>query len=307
MGKKSVLITGSNGLLGQKIIAQLLQRDEYRLVATSKGPNRNSGLSADRYHSLDITVPEQIDSLFSSVDPDIVINTAAMTNVDLCESKKQECWELNVTALEHLLKGCIQSNAHFIQLSTDFVFDGANGPYNEEAVPNPISYYGSSKYAAEKLIESSNLEKWTIARTIILYGIAENMSRSNVVLWAKEALEKGTPINVVDDQFRSPTLAEDLAAGCLLIADQGAKGIYHLSGKETMSILELVNKVGDFFNLDTSIISPIRSALLNQAARRPPTTGFIIDKAINELGYKPKSFTEGLEVLSQQLELKKQS
>ena len=307
MGKKSVLITGSNGLLGQKIIAQLLKRDEYRLVATSKGSNRNSGLSADRYHSLDITVPEQIDSLFSSVDPDIVINTAAMTNVDLCESKKQECWELNVTALEHLLKGCIQSNAHFIQLSTDFVFDGANGPYNEEAVPNPISYYGSSKYAAEKLIESSNLEKWTIARTIILYGIAENMSRSNVVLWAKEALEKGTPINVVDDQFRSPTLAEDLATGCLLIADRSAKGIYHLSGKETMSILELVNRVGDFFNLDTSIISPIKSALLNQAAKRPPTTGFIIDKAINELGYKPKSFTEGLEILSHQLSAKTQS
>jgi len=127
------------------------------------------------------------------------------------------------------------------------------------------------------------------------------------VLWAKEALEKGEPINVVDDQFRSPTWADDLADGCIRIAAQNAVGIYHLSGKETMSILELVFKVGEFFKLDTSMINPIKSNTLGQAAKRPPRTGFNIIKAINKLGYKPKSFIEGLELLSQQIELKKQS
>ena len=131
------------------------------------------------------------------------------------------------------------------------------------------------------------------------------MSRSNIVLWAKGALEKGDPINVVDDQFRSPTLAIDLAKGCVLIADKQAKGVYHLSGKDLMSILELVNRVADFFNLDKSSITPIKSTTLNQAAKRPPKTGFLLDKAINELAYNPMSFEEGLGIVSEELELVK--
>lgn len=298
---KKILITGSNGLLGQKIIEQLIDQEEFSWIATSNGKNRMSQIPEGKYQSLDITNEGQIKRVFESFEPNVVINTAAMTNVDRCESEKEQCWNLNVKSVEMLINACNQVDAHFIHLSTDFVFDGANGPYEENDTPNPISFYGESKYEAEKLIQSSNLKKWSIVRTIILYGIAEEMSRSNVVLWAKEALEKGMPINVVDDQFRAPTLAEDLASGCISAAEKGATGIFHISGKETMSILELVHQVGDFFNLDTSIVQPIKSNLLNQAAKRPPRTGFVIDKAINELGYKPKSFKEGLEILSQQL------
>jgi dTDP-4-dehydrorhamnose reductase len=129
------------------------------------------------------------------------------------------------------------------------------------------------------------------------------MSRSNVVLWAKSALEKGDKINVVDDQFRSPTLAEDLAMGCFLIAEKEATGIYNLSGKDTMSILELVQTVADFYGLDKSLINPIKSNTLNQPAKRPPITGFILDKAKNELGYNPHSFLEGLQILDSQLKM----
>ena len=108
---------------------------------------------------------------------------------------------------------------------------------------------------------------------------------------------------MVDDQFRSPTLAEDLAEGCIAIVDKSATGIYHLSGSETMSILELVYKVADHWKLDKSLINPSKSDTLNQAAKRPPYTGFIIDKAKHDLGYNPHSFMEGLEILDRQLEV----
>ena len=127
------------------------------------------------------------------------------------------------------------------------------------------------------------------------------MSRSNIVLWAKGALEKGESISVVNDQWRMPTLAEDLAACCLLAAQKGAQGVYNASGKDMMHMVELVEKVADFWKLDKSLIKPITSASLNQKAKRPPKTGFILDKSIRELGYQPHSFIEGLSILDKQL------
>ena len=127
------------------------------------------------------------------------------------------------------------------------------------------------------------------------------MSRSNIVLWAKAALEKGNPINVVDDQWRMPTLAEDLAICCILAAKQNAQGIFNASGKDLMSIIELVGRVADFWKLDRSFIQPISANSLNQTAKRPKKTGFILDKTIRELGYNPRSFEEGLEIVSNQL------
>lgn len=302
---KTVLITGSNGLLGQKLVHQLVNNPNYKLIATSKGENRINSIKGFVYEHLDITNSEEVKAIFEKYQPDVVINTAAMTNVDACEDDRKGCWSMNVTAVEYLLEESEKYNAHLIHLSTDFVFDGEIGPYSEGDMPNPISYYGESKFASEKLLQKSGYKNWAIARTIIVYGVVENMSRSNVVLWAKGALEKGDSINVVDDQFRSPTLAVDLAKGCILIADKNAKGIYHLSGKDTMSILELVNRVADFYHLDKSIISPIKSDTLNQTAKRPPRTGFILDKPIKELGYDPVSFEEGLAIVSQELELVK--
>jgi dTDP-4-dehydrorhamnose reductase len=163
-----------------------------------------------------------------------------------------------------------------------------------------LSYYGESKLAAEKLLQNDNCH-WTILRTIIVYGIVNDMSRSNIVLWAKGALAKGAPINVVNDQWRMPTLAEDLAEICLLAAAKGAQGIYNASGKDLMSIVELVEQVADFYDLDKTLINPISTASLNQTAKRPVKTGFILDKSIKELGYQPHSFTEGLKIMDQQL------
>jgi dTDP-4-dehydrorhamnose reductase len=297
-----ILVTGSNGLLGQKLIQLLSKKDNVELLATSKGENRFKNKEGYQYQSLDITNRTEVLDVVDGFKPDAIINTAAMTNVDACESDKTLCWDLNVNAVKYFIEASEKVNSHLIHLSTDFVFDGEDGPYKEEDKPNPLSYYGESKYEAEKLLAASNI-KWSIARTIIVYGIVDDMSRSNIVLWAKEALEKGNPLTIVDDQFRSPTLAEDLAMGCYLIAQKEAEGIFHLSGKDVMSIIDLVYKVADFYGLDKSIITPIKTASLNQAAKRPPKTGFVLDKSINDLGYNPVSFEEGLAELTKQFKL----
>lgn len=295
-----ILLTGSNGLLGQKLVKLLADKDGIELLATSKGDNRISNKLGYRYTDLDITNKLEIENIFNEFEPKVVINTAAMTNVDACENDKKLCWGLNVNAVSYLIDCSEKHNSHLIHLSTDFVFDGEQGPYKEEDIPNPLSYYGQSKVEAEKLLQSSNV-KWSIVRTIIVYGVAEEMSRSNIVLWAKEALEEGNPLTIVDDQFRAPTLAEDLAMACWLIAEKEAEGIFHISGKDIMSVLELVNRVADFYDYDKSIISPISSSSLNQAAIRPPKTGFILDKAYSQLQYSPCSFEEGLAILDAQL------
>lgn len=295
-----ILLTGSNGLLGQKLLKLLAGKDNVTLIATSIGKNRTSFIDGYIYQSLDITNPNEINQVFDNYKPDVVINTAAMTNVDACETQQEQCWKLNVDAVEYLINASKKNNTHLIHLSTDFIFDGKNGPYKETDQPNPLSFYGKSKLASETLLQKSNIT-WSIVRTIIVYGVVDDMSRSNIVLWAKEALAKGNPLTIVNDQFRSPTLAEDLAMGCWLIAEKKATGIFHISGKETMSIIDLVYKVADFYGYDKSIITPIASSSLNQAAKRPPKTGFILDKAIAELSYNPCSFTEGLAIVDEQL------
>ncbi len=297
-----ILITGSNGLLGQKLVAALRNDSGMDLLATSRGEDRTAEPLGDQYRPMDITRKEDVDTVIDAFRPEVIIHTAAMTNVDSCELDPEACKLQNVTATEYLVEAAKRHNSHFIFLSTDFVFDGANGPYSEEDAPAPLSIYGQSKLDGERIVQAAGLKRWAIARTIIVYGIAEGLSRSNVVLWAKGALEKGSPINVVDDQWRMPTLAEDLADGCIRIAEKGATGIYHLSGPDGMCILELVQRTGAFFGLKTDVVTSIKSDTLGQPAKRPPVTGFILDKARRDLGYAPHGFEDGLAVLRAQVE-----
>jgi dTDP-4-dehydrorhamnose reductase len=301
--KKKILITGSNGLLGQKLVYRLMNEANVEVIATSKGINRLKTQTGYAYDSMDVTDEQSVKDILSKYAPDVVINTAAMTNVDACETEREACRKLNVDAVEYLINTMksLPNSPQLIHLSTDFIFDGNNGPYRETDIPYPPnSVYAESKFMSEKLVEKSGL-KWTIIRTVLVYGVVDFMSRSNIVLWAKDALSKGKTINVVDDQFRTPTLSEDLAEGCVLAALKGATGIFHISGKDFMSIIELVNIVADFWHFDKSLIHPAKTATLGQPAQRPLKTGFILDKAINELGYKPHSFLEGLAIVDKQL------
>ena len=300
MTKKKVLVTGSNGLLGQKIIYSLIERKDIDLLASSKGLNRLITKSGYRYVDLDITKNDEVKEVFENENPDAVINCAAMTNVDYCEENQDSCWEINVKAVENLAKSCEVSKSHLLHLSTDFVFDGKSGPYTENDKPNPLHFYAKSKLKSEEIVKKI-MTNWTIARTIIIYGITDNMSRSNIVLWAKKEIENGNTINVVNDQLRSPTLAEDLAKGCISIIDKSAFGLYHLSGPKTYSILDLVHKVADFYNLDKSLILPVTSASLNQSATRPLSTGFDITKAKKDLDFNPVDFLEGIKIMDQQI------
>lgn len=297
---KTVLVTGSNGLLGQKITERLLETNQFNLIATSKGADRFPAKQGYLYAEMDILDPENVKNVVEKFQPDAIIHTAALTNVDTCESEKELAHQLNVEAVKTLVSLCEEHNIQLVHLSTDFIFDGAHGPYDEVAAPNPLSYYGMTKLEAEDVVKSSTC-RWAIIRTIIVYGIVSDLSRSNIVLWAKGALEKGDPINVVNDQWRMPTLAEDLADCCLLAVEKDARGVYNASGKDMMSISELVVRVADFWRLDKTLINEVSSSTLNQTARRPVRTGFILDKTISELGYKPRSFEEGLAIVDQQL------
>ena len=295
-----VLITGSNGLLGQKLLHKLRVDEGVNLVATSKGENRVSEKNGYTYFDLDITNKNAVTQLIASEKPQVVFNTAAMTNVDLCEEKKEACDNLNVNAVQYLSVACQQIDAHLIHISTDFIFDGEAGPYTEEDKPNPLSYYGLSKLKSENIVKESDCN-WTILRTIIVFGVGENLSKSNIVLWAKGALEKDEPLNIIDDQFRAPTLAEDLADACILAATKKAYGIFNASGKDIMSIYEIVERIAKHYRNTTKNLNKISTATLNQKAGRPPKTGFILDKAINELGYNPHSFEECLTIIDEQL------
>ncbi|MGB0933642.1 MAG: SDR family oxidoreductase [Lishizhenia sp.] len=296
-----ILITGANGLLGQKIVNQLNKREGVVFLATATGENRNPKCSDKNYSSLDITKKSELVAVCDKFKPDAIINTAAMTNVDACEDNRSACLDLNVKAVQYLFDYCRQNKIHLQQLSTDFVFDGVKGNYNELDTVNPLSFYGKSKVEAETILQNSSYSNWSVLRTIIILGVVPGMSRSNLLLWAKGALERNETINVVDDQFRAPTWADDLAWACIEIVVQKHIGVYHVAGPETMSVLEIVKKVAKHYKLNSELIQPISSLSLKQKAARPPKTGFDLSKIKKAINYTPKSLNEILVLLDCEL------
>ena len=292
---KKIFVTGSNGLLGQKIIEVLSGIETVGVIATSGNVDKIVDVKGYNFELLDLTNHVETAYIIRTHNPDTIINTAAMTQVDKCEKQKAECWKINVEALENLIKCSNDAKAHLIHLSSDFVFDGTGGPYSENDIPNPLSYYGLSKWEGEKIVVDL-ADKWTIVRTILVYGVNLKMTRLNIVLWVKDSLEAGKPIRVVNDQFRAPTLVDDLANACIEMAVREKTGIFHISGPEMMSIVDIAYKVADFYNLDRSLITPVSSTELNEIARRPKSTGFVLDKAIKEINYLPHTLDEGLKI-----------
>ena len=296
---KKILITGANGLLGQKLVKLIAEKEAYTLMATSRGKCR---LPKGNYTftSLDVTSPDEIQKIISQYQPDYLIHTAAMTQVDACEQRSADCWQQNVKAVTYLTEACKQYNVFFLHLSTDFIFDGEAGPYDEAATPAPISHYGESKLASEQIVKESGLP-WAIVRTVLVYGIVPDMSRSNIILWVKKSLEENKTIKVVNDQWRTPTLAEDLALGCYLIIERNAQGVFNIAGKDFLTPYEMALKTAQCFALDATPIQKADASTFKQPAKRPPKTGFIIDKAIKQLGYQPHSFEEGLNLMKAQI------
>ena len=295
-----VVVTGSNGLLGQSLINLLLkEKDVYQVIGFSRGENR-SGRDDFSYVSIDITNKKNLKEILLETEPNFIINTAAMTQVDDCEVDKQACDLLNVSVVEWLAEISDNINAHLIHLSTDFIFDGMKGNYKETDEPNPLSYYGLSKLKSEEVLINSKID-YTILRTILVFGKVYDMSRSNIVLWVKSMLEKGKEITIVDDQYRSPTFVEDLALTCKIAMDKRARGIYNISSNELLSVYEIVQQIADVFLLDKKLIKPISSSTLNQTALRPAKTGFDLSKTNRVLEFYPESFKESLQRFRQSL------
>jgi len=297
---KKIVITGSNGLLGQTLVNLLMKAPEnYSVIGLSRGENRMDR-SDFSYYDIDITNYDKLKELISFIQPSFIINTVAMTNVDVCEVTPDKCNQINTEAVRYLTQICTEFNIHFIQISTDFIFDGINGFYKETDLPNPLSVYGNSKLKAENIIKSSGVN-YSILRTILVYGKVKNSKRNNIVLWVKEMLENNKEITIVNDQFRMPTYVEDLALACKLILDKEIKGIFHISSNKLLSIFEIANQIAAVFGLNKKLIKPISTKTLNQKAIRPLKTGFDLSKTTRDLEFQSTSFLEGLKRFKQTL------
>ncbi|WP_343563584.1 SDR family oxidoreductase [Sphingobacterium sp.] len=297
---KKILVTGSNGFLGQKVVDLLAGNDRYEVTAISKGPNRNPNQIGYVFFQVDLLDQSLLADFLSNHIFDAIIHTAAMTSVEACEADKSACQLINVDLVRTLADYCEKNKAQLVHLSTDFVFDGKKGTsYNELDKPNPQSEYGKSKYASEQVLAQSSCP-YAILRTILVYGINADPNRSNLVLWAKGKLSQKEAIKVVNDQWRMPTFVDDLAHACQLAIERQAQGIFHISGAELMSINEAVYKIADYWQLDKSLISEISAASIGQADNRPRLTGFDLSKSKNELGYKPTAFVESLAIIDRQ-------
>ena len=228
--------------------------------------------------------------------PSVIIHLGAMSHPNDCELDKNACWKINVGGTRAIVKAAQLVKSYFIYVSTDFVFDGAEGPYDETAEPAPLSTYGESKLLAEQIVQMSGL-RHAIVRTVLVYGPSVPGGRSNFLIWVKEQLEKGNKIKVVNDQVRTPTYVEDLARGILLVLIKHAQGIYHISGKDTITPYEMACRIAEMMGKDKSLITPVDASIFEEPAERPLRTGFIIDKAVRELGYVPRSLNEVIQNL----------
>ncbi|WP_107038394.1 SDR family oxidoreductase [Brumimicrobium mesophilum] len=291
-----VLITGSNGLLGQKLVSYF-QKNNIQFLATAKSDNKLSFLPKTNFEILDITNMVQVGEVINNFKPTHIINAAAMTNVDACEDFETECFNINTRGVANIIEEIDCSDTHLIQISTDFIFDGKKKLYTEEDTANPISNYGLSKWNAEELLFESGYHNFTILRTSLLYGVGEALNKGNIFSWALAELRLGKELNIVNDQFRTPTYVEDLVQACAKVIELSEFGVYNIAGKELLSMNEYIKLVAKYLNVSTEKVNSITSEKLNQKAKRPLSSGLDIGKAESELAYKSTDFIESLSLI----------
>jgi len=289
---KNILVIGSNGLLGQTLINRLTKLN-FNVFALARGCNRNKKFKSNQYINIDITNKKSLLLAINKVRPDFIINAAAVTNVDYCETHQKECNDVNVEAVKTLIKGAQNNHSHLIHISTDFVFDGTKSNYVETDQTNPLNYYGQSKLKSEQLFKNTNIS-FTILRTILVFGYQPNLKQQNILLWLLDKMKNKVSLTMVDDQIRTPTYVEDLAKACILAIQNNALGIYHISGNDLLDMFQLSNLVAKAFNFDSRLISAIPTSKLKQDAVRPKTTGFDTSKAKKDLNFSSLSFTDAL-------------
>ncbi|MCD6116175.1 dTDP-4-dehydrorhamnose reductase [bacterium] len=296
MSGKILLVTGANGLLGAKITE--LAAGRFQVVATDMQPAYRVDVPGVKYIQADITDKKQCEALGAAY-PDYVIHTAAYTNVDNCEKEREKAYEVNVKGTKNIASLCVQSESKMIHLSSDYVFDGKSGPYTENDITNPVSYYGKTKLESE-IKAASIIDNLIIARTTVLYGFSSG-ARKNFVTWVVEQLSANNSINVVADQFGNPTLADDLAEACLLLCTADLHGVYNTVGSTWISRYEFALEIASVFDLDRSLINKVITSDLKQQAERPLKGGLLTEKLERDTGFCFSSARKGLEKIKQQM------
>ncbi|QLJ53444.1 MAG: dTDP-4-dehydrorhamnose reductase [Candidatus Fermentimicrarchaeum limneticum] len=290
-----VLVVGGSGLLGSRVVKMFSTKFETYATYTANKPPRNKCELIE----IDIRKAESVRKIMEEVRPAVVVHTAALTDVDYCEGHKREARMLNVAGTKNLIDGCGRVGASMIYISTDYVFDGKRGDYLEEDSVNPISYYGKTKLEGEKLLAESRID-CCIGRVSVVYGWNGPWQRLNFVTWVIKSLKEGSSIRVVDDQYNTPTLADNAAEAVYRMVEKNAGGIYHITGAECVNRYEFAMEIAKVFGLDSSKIARGKTAELNQLAKRPFNSCLSTKKAERELGYRPLKIHEGLDVMRRQ-------
>ncbi|HQF42987.1 MAG TPA: dTDP-4-dehydrorhamnose reductase [Ignavibacteriaceae bacterium] len=297
--KRRIIITGANGMLGQRLFEFYSRLNDIELLASSV--EDDFVFKNQNYIQADISNRNELKKIIYDFCPDFIINVAAYTNVDKSETDRETAWKINVKGVEYISEAARVLDSHIVHISSDYIFDGKNGPYTENDTPNPIGYYGRTKLASENVLKISGTKN-TIIRTNVLYGTAK-YSRSDFVKWVVESVRAKKEIRIVDDQFNNPTFIDDLVQAINKIVELRKEGIYNIGGSEVLSRYDFTMMIADFFNLDKSLIKKIKTEELNQPARRPLKSGLITIKAQSELGYKPHSIIQSLELMKRELGL----
>ncbi|HRO85441.1 MAG TPA: SDR family oxidoreductase [Niabella sp.] len=288
-----VLVTGSNGFVGSYVVKHFLE-EGYEVTATSAKEDASAFQSNKKYRfvQMDFTDAAQVEIVFEKVKPGVVIHCGAMSKPDDCEQNKQLADLINVDGTAHLMTASAHFQSHFIFLSTDFVFDGEKGMHKEDETANPVNYYGETKLRAEELVKGYKF-KWSIVRTVFVYG-KPLYGRDSFVSMIAKKLKNNESYKVVNDQFRTPTYAEDLTRGIGLIVQLKRGGVFHLCGKDILTPYEIAIKTASALQINNHQLQPVTCKVFKEIAKRPLNSGLNIDKARTELGYEPLSFDEAL-------------
>lgn len=268
-------------------------------LAVKKGHSVFSGYAHHKTEygvgiKLDLEDTSSIIEAVNSSRPDVVIHTAGLTDVDKCESHKDQAYRINALATETLVKAARKAGAFTVYTSTDYVFDGSRGMYREEDETNPVNYYGYSKLLGEAYGDA-------VARACVIYGARPASGKVNFALWLVERLRKGASVQVVVDQYITPTLNTNLAEMVLELAERRLGGVYHLSGATRISRFDFALELARELELDETLICPSKMSEMRWVARRPADSSLDTSKAMRCLDSKPLSIGEALRTLRVEL------
>jgi dTDP-4-dehydrorhamnose reductase len=285
-----IFVTGGSGLMGSKLAEVALARGNQ--VFSGYAHNEPQCGRAVRFDLMD---ERGIYDLVDRLRPDVIIHSAALTDVDRCERERELAYKMNVEGTQAIAKAAEKAGAFLVYISSDYVFDGERGSYREDEKTNPVSYYGQSKLLGEEFCRGC------IARTCVIYGSRPASGKVNFALWLIESLKSGKQVRVVTDQFITPTLNTNLAKMVLEAADRRLSGVYHLAGATRISRYDFARELARVFDLDSDLIIPSRMADLKWDAKRPKDSSLDTSKAARELMEKPYGLEKALGALKADL------